>query len=163
MFSVQLPDAHKNLWDVPNLLLQKLPAEKFTATVKLRIDARFDGERFGFAVMGLDYSYLGVTNRNGKLYIGRSTASDADKGSPESEDFRKLLTSNELYLRISVIPGATCTFSYSTDGKIFAGLGDPFKAREGRWIGAKIGFFFTRPGKFNDAGSADIDWIRFEP
>jgi hypothetical protein len=26
----------------------------------------------------------------------------------------------------------------------------------------RVGFFFTRPGRFNDAGSADIDWIRFE-
>lgn len=36
------------------------------------------------------------------------------------------------------------------------------EAREGRWIGAKVGLFFTRPGKFNDAGTADIDWFRFE-
>jgi len=33
---------------------------------------------------------------------------------------------------------------------------------EGRWIGAKLGFFFLRDEKFNDAGSVDIDWIRFE-
>ncbi|MGB2912021.1 MAG: hypothetical protein WBB81_00575, partial [Pyrinomonadaceae bacterium] len=40
--------------------------------------------------------------------------------------------------------------------------GTPFTAREGRWIGAKVGLFFTRPGKFNDAGTADVDWFRFE-
>ena len=53
-------------------------------------------------------------------------------------------------------------FSFSVDGKAFTNVGVPFKAREGKWIGAKLGFFFTRPGKFNDAGTADIDWIRFE-
>lgn len=163
MFSVQLPDPHKNLWDVPNLLLQKLPADKFTATVKVLVDTRFDGERFGFVVMGLDYSYISVTNEKGKLYIGRSSAADADKGVSERDERPKPLTGNDLYLRISVRPGAICTFSYSSDGKTFESIGDDFKAREGRWIGAKIGFFFTRPGKFNDAGSADIDWIRFEP
>lgn len=162
MFSVQEPDGFKNLWDAPNLLLQKFPAEDFTATVKLRIDARFEGERFGFVVMGIDYSYLGVTNRDGKLVLSRSIARDADKGTAETESASQPLSANELYLRIRVKPGAICTFGYSADGKTFKDVGEPFKAREGRWIGAKIGFFFNRPGKFNDAGSADIDWIRFE-
>ena len=53
-------------------------------------------------------------------------------------------------------------FSFSLDGKTFRGIGSSFRAREGRWIGAKIGFVFTRPEKFNDAGSVDIDWFRFE-
>jgi hypothetical protein len=35
-------------------------------------------------------------------------------------------------------------------------------SREGKGIGARIGFFFTRPGNTNDAGTADVDWIRFE-
>jgi hypothetical protein len=48
------------------------------------------------------------------------------------------------------------------DGRVFTPVGEPFTAREGRWIGAKVGFVFTRPGKFNDAGSVDIDWFRFE-
>ncbi|HNQ15673.1 MAG TPA: glycoside hydrolase, partial [Pyrinomonadaceae bacterium] len=59
-------------------------------------------------------------------------------------------------------PGAVCRFSFSTDGKTFTNAGEAFKAREGRWIGAKIGYFFARPTKFNDSGTADIDWIRFE-
>jgi len=65
-------------------------------------------------------------------------------------------------MRIKVAAGAVCSFSYSVDGKTFTNLGVPFKAREGRWVGAKIGYFFMRQGKSNDAGSADIDWIRFE-
>ena len=50
--------------------------------------------------------------------------------------------------------------SFSTDGKTFAPVGVAFKAREGKWIGAKVGLFFVRNGKFNDAGSADVDWFR---
>jgi hypothetical protein len=41
-------------------------------------------------------------------------------------------------------------------------LGEPFTAKPGRWIGAKLGFVYTRPARFNDAGSVDIDWVRFE-
>ncbi len=33
---------------------------------------------------------------------------------------------------------------------------------EGKWIGAKFGLFFTGNGKFNNAGTADVDWFRFE-
>ena len=149
-------------WDLPNLLLQKFPADAFTATARVRLDARFEGERFGLVVMGLDYAYLGVSHRQGKLYISQSTAKDADKGAAESESTPQLIDSKEFYLRVTAADGAICTFSYSLNGTSFTAVGQPFKAREGRWIGAKTGFFFNRPAKFNDAGSADIDWFRFE-
>ena len=162
MFSVQNPAGYRNLWDVPNLLLQKFPAEEFTATAKISLTPRFEGEKFGMIVMGLDYAYAGVSFKDSKLYVAYSNARDADKKSAEYDNVPYLLTSRDFYLRIKVAAGAVCTFSFSVDGKSFTNLGVPFKAREGRWIGAKIGFFFTRPGKFNDAGSADIDWVRFE-
>ena len=41
---VEQPAGFKNLWDSPNLLLQKFPAEEFTATAKVRLDPRFEGE-----------------------------------------------------------------------------------------------------------------------
>jgi beta-xylosidase len=162
MFSVEQPAGFKNLWDTPNLLLQKFPAEEFTATAKIKIDPRFEGEKFGLLVMGTDYSYIGVTYKLGKLYVAQSTAHDADQRLPEFENQPFLLDSRDFFLRVQVAAGAICSFSFSTDGKAFTNIGIPFKARAGRWIGAKVGFFFNRPGKFNDGGSADIDWIRFE-
>lgn len=162
MNSVQLPDGYKNLWDLPNLLLQKFPAEEFTVTAKVRLNMRFERERFGLVVMGLDYSYLGVTNKQNKLYISRSTAKDADKGTAEIETDVLPLSTSEFYLRLWVKKGGECTFSVSDDLKSFVVIGPSFTAREGRWIGAKVGLFYTRPGKFNDAGTADVDWFRFE-
>lgn len=162
MFSVQNPEGYKNLWDLPNLLLQKFPAEEFTATAKVRFEPRFEGERFGLVVMGLDYSLIGVTRRDGKSYISQATVKDAFNGTAETETLPQLLTANEFYLRVSVGKNALCIFSFSIDGKTFTTVGSAFKAREGRWIGAKVGFVFTRPARFNDAGSADIDWFRFE-
>lgn len=163
MFSVQTHEAYKNLWDLPNLLLQKFPAEEFTATAKIDLRTRFEGERFGLVVMGIDYSLIGVTRLEGKTYVSQATAKDADKGTVETSSPSQLVTSSEIYLRVTVAKDAVCTFSFSTDGKNFTTTGTPFKAREGRWIGAKVGFVFTRPGRFNDAGSADIDWFRVEP
>ncbi len=51
--------------------------------------------------------------------------------------------------------GARCTFSYSLDGRKWKSAGS-FLAREGRWIGAKYGFFCNRPAPKNDAGCVDI-------
>ena len=162
MNSVKLPENYKNLWDLPNLLLQKFPAEKFTVTTKVNLSPRFEGEKFGLVVMGIDYSYIGVTNKNGKLYLSQSTAKDADKRSLETETAPVELKNGSFYLRVKVSENAMCSFSFSADGKNFQNVGEIFKAREGRWIGAKVGLFFTRPAKFNDAGTADIDWFRFE-
>ena len=162
MNSVQLPTGYKNLWNVPNLLLQKFPAEKFTATARISIQPRLEGERFGLVVMGLDYSLIGVTFNKGKLYLSQTIGKNADMGTPEVESTPFEIAGRDFYLRVAVAENATCSFSFSTDGKSFTNVGSAFKAREGRWIGAKVGLVYTRPGKFNDAGTADVDWFRIE-
>src|SRR5207237_3144768 len=96
MNSVRLPDGYKNLWDLPNLLLQKFPADNFSVSTKVKLQPRVEGERFGLVVMGLDYSYLGITNRGGKLYISQLTATIADKGSFELEAPPVELSTNEI-------------------------------------------------------------------
>jgi beta-xylosidase len=160
--SVLLPDNYKNLWNVPNLLLQKFTAPKFTATTKISYNLRVEGETLGFIVMGMDYAYIAVTKSEGNNYISYSVCKNADKSG--NEELIKMIpvTSNNLFLRIQVDEGAICKFSFSEDGKNFVVMGENFHAREGKWIGAKIGYFFTRPKVFNDAGSADIDWFRVE-
>jgi beta-xylosidase len=162
MNSVELSENYKNLWDVPNLLLQKFPAEEFTVTTKVNLNPRFDGEKFGLLIMGLDYSYVGVTHEKGKLSVSQVVAKDADKGTAESQTVPFALNEKTFYLRVKVSKGAMCSFSFSTDNKNFTNVGEPFKAREGKWIGAKVGLFFVRKGKFNDAGTADVDWFRVQ-
>jgi beta-xylosidase len=163
MNSVELPENHNNLWDLPNLLLQKTPADEFTATAKVKLKHRFEGERFGLLVMGIDYSALVLTNIGGKLFASQLSAKDADKGSAEIETPPTgPFAASEFYLRVEIKKGAIGQFRLSPDGLKFNDVGLPFKLREGRWIGAKIGFFFTRPGKFNDAGTADVDWFRID-
>jgi hypothetical protein len=45
---------------------------------------------------------------------------------------------------------------------VFIPIGEKFNAREGLWIGAKVGLFCTRPKPLNDSGYADVDWFRVE-
>lgn len=57
---------------------------------------------------------------------------------------------------------AKAQFYISTDGKKFEKVGDEFLVKEGKWIGAKLGFYNSRPTVNNDGAFLDIDWIRFE-
>ncbi len=154
------PAEMKNLWDISNMLLQKFPAPVFTATAKLTFDARFDGEELGLVVMGMDYGRIAIKRENGKLAVQSAICKQADKGSKEEISEPRLVDSSTVYLRVQVNNGAECRFSYSTDGNTFIESDGLFKAREGKWIGAKVGFYALRNGIINDAGSADIDWFR---
>jgi len=151
-----------NLWDMPNLMLQKFPAPEFTATTKLTFDARFDGEEVGLVVMGMDYGALSILRNNSKLEIRSLYCKQADKSGKEEITESKPINGSTIWLRVQVRNGAECSFSFSVDGQTFSAIGKSFKARQGRWIGAKVGFYALRNGVINDAGSADIDWFRIE-
>lgn len=162
MFSVLRNDSLKSAWDYPNILGQKFPAEAFTATVKFSFSPRWEGERFALIVHGADYGLLALTHKGGNNYISHATCNEADKGKKETVQDGEMINSRDIYFRVQVRKGAQYTLSYSTDGAHFTSIGEPGTAKPGRWVGAKLGFFFTRENKTNDAGFTDIDWIRFE-
>ncbi|MDP4210186.1 MAG: glycoside hydrolase 43 family protein [Bacteroidota bacterium] len=162
LFAMPLPENYTNFWDVPNLLLQKLPAREFTITTKLTFKPRFNGEKAGLIIMGMDYAYLSLKQADGKIYLSQTICKKADKKGTEQESDKVLLNNGSIFLRVNVADKAVCNFSYSTDGKKFTAIGDSFTAQPGRWIGAKAGLFCVREGKINDAGCVDVDWFRVE-
>lgn len=164
LYTVPVPKNYKNLWDVPNLLLQKFPAKNFTATVKITFvpSTKITGERTGLLVMGLDYALLSLENTDKGLLLAQNDCLAADKGNAEKTKASVILKNNTVYLRVVVQSGAVCTFSYSSDGKKYQTLGNPFTAREGKWIGAKVGLFCNRPVANNDGGRIEADWFRVE-
>ncbi|MGE8340259.1 MAG: glycoside hydrolase 43 family protein, partial [Flavobacterium sp.] len=149
----------KNIFNAPNLLLQKFPAEEFTATTKLTFNARLNGETTGLIVMGLDYSYLNFKNENGKLYLNQKTGT-FDKTVSETETKPVLIEQNTIYLRVKISKGAICSFSYSLDDKNYQTIGKDFTAKEGKWIGAKVGLFALGEIIKNDSGNVAVDWFR---
>ncbi|SJZ36675.1 glycoside hydrolase family 43 protein [Sediminibacterium ginsengisoli] len=165
LFSEQLPDSAINLWDAPNVLLQKFPADSFMVTTKLNFkpNTKLESERTGLAIMGLNYATLGLKSTNNGIYLVQGTCTDAAKGNKEKEVSIRKITEATVYLRVKVTAGAICTFSYSTDGLNYTDAGTSFQAAEGRWIGAKVGLYCTRTSRTNDAGYADVDWFRVEP
>ncbi|MCU0377301.1 MAG: glycoside hydrolase 43 family protein [Bacteroidales bacterium] len=159
---IAAPDSTPNLWTVPNLFLQKLPAESFTATALMKFNLRHDGEEAGMIIMGQDYQYISVRNEEGKQMLRVVNCRDANRGSGGELIFNAETDAATLWFRIEVGKEAVCRFSYSMDGKEYHIAGNPFYARPGLWIGAKIGFFAIREGFINDAGYMDIDWYRIE-
>lgn len=174
IYGHELSSHFKNFWEVPNLLMQKFPAEEFTATVKLKVSAKDDGQLSGLIIMGWDYSWIGVEKQGEKFLLKQAVCKDAEQGNLEqvstlavlepSRKFEAGLFPNyerEIYIRVHVDKGAYCRFSYSLDGKKFTEAGTLFKARQGKWIGAKVGMFSVTPhGK--ERGWVDVDWFRVE-
>lgn len=162
MNSVLKADSAKNLWDVPNILTQKFPAEEFTATVKFLFTPKTNGETFGLVVLGMSYADINVTKAADGLYLNYVKCIDAEHGKPEVETALTKIPAGDLYFKVKVTKGALCTFSYSSDGKTFTDVPETFKAKPGKWIGATVGLFNTRTQVINDAGYADVDWFRME-
>lgn len=174
IYGHELSPHFKNFWEVPNLLMQKFPAEEFTATAKLKVSAKDDGQLSGLIIMGWDYSWIGVEKQGEKFLLKQAVCKDAEQGNLEqvstlavlepSRKFEAGLFPNyerEIYIRVHVDKGAYCRFSYSLDGKNFTEAGTLFKARQGKWIGAKVGMFSVTPhGK--ERGWVDVDWFRVE-
>jgi beta-xylosidase len=150
-----------NLFDIPNLFLQKFPSDNFTSTTKVTFNPRFDDEEAGLVILGLDYSYLKLKQSGGKIYISQNNCKKADKKELETESDVVPLNNNTIYLQVQVEPNGNCQFRFSEDGISYKNIGTTFKAKEGKWIGSKIGFVALRNGFINDAGSINIDWIRF--
>ncbi len=156
------PKEYANLWDVPNLLLQKFPSDEFTATTKLTFTPHFDNEEAGLVIMGLDYCFLRLKQINGKLFLSQIICVDADTKQLEKEIETLEINNNLIFLKVKVTENGNCTFYYSQDGTNFSSIGISFKAKEGKWIGAKLGFVSLRDGFTNDAGNIKMDWIRFK-
>lgn len=162
-----------SLWGVPNLLLQKTPADVFTATAKVRVASKADGQYAGLLMMGMNYSGLVVRRVGDGFELQQLFCKDADRGGKESF---KTITSlaptakdqvkykaaiyEDIYLRMQVKAGGKVTFFYSMDGKKFQKCGDEFQMREGKWIGAKMGFLSIEPEVKVDRGWIDVDWFR---
>ena len=159
-----------NLWGAPHLLMQKFPAPTFTVTTRLTPEARAVGETFGLVVFGLDYAYVGVRRTADGYAVVQARIANADRGGAESGTPETSVAAGSLVLRATVADSAHVQFAYSVDGLRFVDAGPPFVARQGRWVGAKIGLFALAPAVVPDSaaphsapptrGYVDVDYFR---
>ena len=172
LYTYDLPAGFKNLWQVPNLLLQKPTAPRFTATAKVCFASKDDCQYGGLVMMGRDYSALVVLRQGDSLLLQRHTCMGADEEGAETRQSLATLSPTardtipyspaiylDIYLRMTVSDGQ-CRYSYSLDGKHYKEAGDAFTMRQGKWIGAKFGFVAECSNRKGNRGWLDVDWIR---
>lgn len=172
LYTHKVTPEYKNLWEVPNLLLQKTPTEKFTATTKIRFTSKASEQLGGILVMGHDYSALVVKRVGEDFQLQQLSCHNADRNTPETVkviatlkptakdkiDYQPAIH-EDIYLRIKVADGK-CRFSYSLNGKKYTDVGDELVMKEGKWIGAKIGLVAIEPAGKTNRGWIDADWFR---
>jgi beta-xylosidase len=166
LLAVPKPTAEASLWNVPNILTQRLPAENFMATTKVSLNIEWDvcqGKQAGLIMLGNDYSYLAIRKDAEGFYVEQLQNEGANLGGLEKSIAQKRLVSDEVYLRVRVDgPDALCRFSVSENGETFEEIGIAFKASRVLWSSAKIGVFCTSEPGFRIGGWADFDWFRIE-
>ena len=88
LYSVEQKWPYRSLWDCPNFLAQKFPAERFTVRVRLSFrpnpQLKEKGEQAGFAVMGNDYAGLRLTDTEAGAKLEYVQCPGASKGQPET-------------------------------------------------------------------------------
>ncbi|MBK9336281.1 MAG: family 43 glycosylhydrolase [Lewinellaceae bacterium] len=164
LFPHALPAQSPNLWQMPNLLLQKFPAPDFTATTKVtwNVDSTSrTGKRAGLLVMGNDYACLALSRDEAGYKIQMIVCKAAPKGNVETVIAEQRIPANTAYLKVQVnAPDTRCRFSFSTDGSNFTPIGADFQAKPDTWIGAKVGLFCSSIHPARRGGYADFDWFR---
>ena len=187
IYTYKLSKDWKNFWEVPNMLLQKTPADEFTVTTKIRFTSKADGQMGGLIMMGHNYQAL-VVRREGKEFkLLILTCQDADRGKPQQEELIATLKPTaedqidykpgiheDIYLQMKVeLPNKKTLknkggyegkpqvrFAYSLDGKKFLECGQSYTMKQGKWIGAKFGYVSVETNEKSDRGWIDADWIR---
>lgn len=153
-----------SMWNVPNILTQRLPAENFTATTKVKLNIEWDvwqGKQAGLIVLGNDYSYLVVRKDDDGYYVEQLQNKEANLGGLEKSIAQKRIASGEVYLRVRVVgTDALCRFSFSENGETFEEIGVAFNASRVLWSSAKIGIFCTSEPEVRIGGWADFDWFK---
>ena len=173
LYNNKLSENFVNLWEAPNLLLQKTPADEFVVTTKVRVAAKQEGNYGGLIMMGRDYSALVIKRVGEAFQLQQLTCIGADKNKKETVEVLADLQPTEkdkinydpaiyeeLYLQLTVHQGGKMTFAYSKNGKKFTAVGKEFTMKEGKWIGAKFGFVAEQPYGKGVVGFLDIDWVR---
>lgn len=127
---------NSNLDYVPQLLLQKVGALSFDASVTFKLNLKNDGDEIGFTMMGLKYSYACIRkeeNQNYLYIINKDTDNEEVVYKKEyalDEVTFGIIARNENLYELK--------YQYCINGEL---VDCQFEAFAGRWIGAKYGVY----------------------
>ncbi|MFZ5892072.1 MAG: glycoside hydrolase 43 family protein [Myxococcota bacterium] len=160
LYAQRLP-SDGTLWSSAAVLSQRLQGPR--AEFRTRLDARtLDvGTRAGLVVLGDNYRWIGIERDAQGFALGLVEYQRANLNARERWLERRRIEDPELDLAAEVDPNGLVRFAYGAAGKRQTRIGDAFAARPlGRWVGARIGIFCTRPTRATRESSADFAWFR---
>lgn len=137
--------------DARGTLCQKTMGYKSEATTRIDCSQLRDGDHTGLLCMGKEFKGIGVCKKgNRHIYI------EDDGKRTILEPCRKIV-----YLRITIDSKQNIhQFSYSTDGKHYTPVGQPFSMHNGHWKGAHIGLYAYNPTE-SQGGKVQTDYFRY--
>ncbi|MEU9204494.1 family 43 glycosylhydrolase [Streptomyces sp. NPDC048332] len=151
---------------LPNVLVQRMPAETFTVEAGLALNSEVPGAKAGLTVLGDAFSWIGLERpadgAAGIRLVHRYAESVAEH--ERDAEHARAAPDGTARLRIEVAPGARCRFFADTgDGAGFRASGQVFAATPWRWVGALLGLFATAPPGTGPAGTACFTGFRTNP
>ena len=160
-----------------NTLTQKSMGYCGEFTVRLDASALKENDHAGLACMGKVNYQVGIVKEKGVLYLyfanDEATASDKFKQQATSGKPHPTSTAHPVYKLSPITRGTSLyfrlhldgisndyMFSYSTDGKKFKPVGEPFAMKFGHWKGVRPALFCYNT--MGEGGKAMFDWVRYE-
>ena len=151
LFSVE--QRERGLWNCPNLLLQKFPAERFTVTARLafrpnpQLKAR--DEEAGFVVMGNDYALLRLQDARDHAQLQYVTCTSASKDAVETAEDLASISYNSIKIDDRHASGNVPKVEYADipEAVVWVRLEVRAKAVEGHVPDAVCQFSYSLDGK----------------
>ncbi|MDN8588659.1 glycoside hydrolase 43 family protein [Paenibacillus sp. 11B] len=165
LYAVKPPNGPETLlYDVPNVLCQKISSPSYTVTAKLMASSIEENDHAGVVITGREYASVSLTRCSDdreRLKISLILGFPSE-GRENEYEYARVEADKPLYLRVSIAPNALCIFSYSLDNVHFKQLGPKFEAQPDHWVGSKIGLFCINKGQQENNGYIDFDWISLD-
>ncbi|HLP76126.1 MAG TPA: glycoside hydrolase 43 family protein [Candidatus Paceibacterota bacterium] len=140
------------LQNIPNLLLQKLPAPSFHVETLLDFSPQSAGDEVGLVIAGRTSAAIALRHA--------TTGTEIVWRNESTETVIERTTGKSIRLRVHLANGGKCTFLFAHDGGDFQTIPIPFQATAGVWIGAKTGIYCLSSSQNSDAHT-DFDYFRF--
>lgn len=137
-----LPQAQdkRNFYWLPNLLLQKFPAWRFSAQTALTLNAQANGDAGGLIIYGERYAALLVEKQSEGYHLLWVTGWMSDAGLVrESRNVVATLARPVCAIKVNVSYGGLCHFAWREENGDWHSVPQPFAAGKGKWVGAKVG------------------------
>lgn len=155
LYSVEQNPLWRNLYDSPNLLLQKFPADNFTVTAKMTFtpnpQLKEKGERAGLMVMGLDYYAMQMVDTSEGVVLQAVRCLNAEKGAAEQVLCSLSLESeavptpySDRYMSTTVPPVAPLSYTETT---VYLQIRVRSRERKGNVPDAVCSFAYSLDGR----------------